>query len=28
LNYDTLSQRPTVSKFDFLRLGLQAFLGQ
>jgi len=27
-NFDTLSHRPTVSKFDFLRLGLQAFLGQ
>ena len=28
LNYDTLSQRPTLSKFDFLQLGLKAFLGQ
>ena len=27
-SYDTLSQRPKVSKFDFLRLGLQAFFGQ
>ena len=27
-NFDTLSRRPTVSKIDFLRLGLQAFLGQ
>jgi phytoene synthase len=26
--FDTLSQRPKVSKFDFLRLGLQAFFGQ
>jgi len=27
-SYDTLSQRPKVSKFDFVRLGLQAFFGQ
>lgn len=27
-NFDTLSRRPTVTKLDFLRLGLQAFLGQ
>ncbi|MFM8653364.1 MAG: phytoene/squalene synthase family protein, partial [Verrucomicrobiota bacterium] len=26
-NYDTLSSRPEVSKFDFLTLGVQAFLG-
>jgi len=27
-NFDTLSRRPTVTKLDFLRLALQAFLGQ
>jgi phytoene synthase len=26
-SYDTLNRRPKVSKFDFLRLGLQAFFG-